>query len=197
NIKKVFESFTQSEESITRKYGGTGLGLTISKELLKLMGSDLKIKSQVDIGSDFFFFIKFKFIDSNNTGDLILNSNYLNKKLSILIVEDNKINSMVLSKIIKKWDMFFDVADTGKLAIEKIQQQQYDIILMDLHLPDMTGYDIIKFMKEKNYKIPTIALTASALVEEREKCFSEGFQDYFTKPFNSELLKNRILELVI
>lgn len=68
---------------------------------------------------------------------------------------------------------------------------------MDLHLPDMTGYDILKYMKEKNYKIPTIALTASALVEEREKCFSEGFQDYFTKPFNSELLKNRILELVI
>lgn len=85
----------------------------------------------------------------------------------------------------------------SKIIYRKNWTKKYDIILMDLHLPDMTGYDILKYMKEKNYKITAIALTESALAEERDKCLNEGFEDYFTKPFNSELLKNIILELVL
>lgn len=199
----IFESFTQASADTTRRFGGTGLGLAITKKLLQLQGSDICVDSKPGKGSEFSFSLHFK--RGNKLPPQHFKSTSLDyKSLSgyrVLLVEDNGINVMVASKFMGKWDLEVDCALTGTEAVQKVQQQAYDIILMDLQMPEMSGYDAsraIRLLPEERFrKVPIIALTASALAEIKEKVLSAGMNDYISKPFNPAELYTKISQHLV
>ncbi|MCK5111317.1 MAG: cache domain-containing protein [Arcobacteraceae bacterium] len=191
-LTHIFELFSQEDSSTTRKYGGTGLGLTISKELVKLLGGELKVKSELGKGSEFYFSIpvtigkKIKTIEADQK-----DINFKNKK--ILLVEDNKSNQMFMKVILKKMNLDFDIANDGVEAIEIYKTNKYDAILMDENMPNMNGIRaakyIIEYEKENNLMhTPVIALTANALKGDREKFIEAGMNEYMTKPLDKQKL---------
>ena len=186
----IFESFTQASSSTTRKYGGTGLGLAITKKLIELQGGTLSLQSTVGSGSTFSIFIKFHNSDKVRIEDEMLSQNAFRtlKGLSVLVVEDNLINQKIVNKFLAKWEATVDIADNGKIAVDKVMQNQYDVVLMDLHMPEMNGYDattVIRGLEGEYYKrLPIIALTASAFLDDRDKIYVSGMSGYIIKPFN-------------
>lgn len=186
----IFQSFTQASSSTNRRYGGTGLGLTITKKLLKLQGSDLMLESELGNGSLFWFTQQFAIIE-----DIILESMPDNIEeqqlpLDVLLVEDNQINVMVASKFLNKWGASVTVAANGIEAIEAISTRNFHVVLMDLQMPVMDGFEAAEEIRKKNNLTPIIALTASALPEEQKKIRNSGMNDYIIKPFDpGELLK--------
>lgn len=193
--KTIFEEFQQTSASITREFGGTGLGLPIVKRLLNLMGSDIKLSSKLGEGSVFEFQINFligrKKVEKepeNVTIDKSL------KDKNILLVEDNTINQMVAHRFLNEWKCKTDIAGNGKEALDKLKLNQYDLILMDLHMPVMDGYTttekIRKLEQEGKSSIPIIALSASALGEIETKARKFGMDGFVTKPFQPDVLFN-------
>jgi len=186
----IFQSFTQASSSTNRRYGGTGLGLTITKKLLKLQGSDLMLESELGNGSLFWFTQQFAIVE-----DIILESMPDNIEeqqlpLDVLLVEDNQINVMVASKFLNKWGASVTVAANGIEAIEAISTRNFHVVLMDLQMPVMDGFEAAEEIRKKNNLTPIIALTASALPEEQKKIRNSGMNDYIIKPFDpGELLK--------
>jgi len=186
----IFQSFTQASSSTNRRYGGTGLGLTITKKLLKLQGSDLMLESELGNGSLFWFTQQFAIVE-----DIILESMPDNIEeqqlpLDVLLVEDNQINVMVASKFLNKWGASVTVAANGIEAIEAISARNFHVVLMDLQMPVMDGFEAAEEIRKKNNLTPIIALTASALPEEQKKIRNSGMNDYIIKPFDpGELLK--------
>jgi len=186
----IFQSFTQASSSTNRRYGGTGLGLTITKKLLKLQGSDLMLESELGNGSLFWFTQQFAIVE-----DIILESMPDNIEeqqlpLDVLLVEDNQINVMVASKFLNKWGASVTVAANGIEAIEAISTCNFHVVLMDLQMPVMDGFEAAEEIRKKNNLTPIIALTASALPEEQKKIRNSGMNDYIIKPFDpAELLK--------
>ena len=198
-IEHIFESFTQASSDTTRKFGGTGLGLTITKKLLELMGSEIKVKSELGKGSVFYFSIKIK----NSSTNFVNNSNrQLNVKerslkgVKILIAEDNQINVILAKQYMNLWDIECDVAENGQIALTLVQTNDYDMVLMDLQMPEMDGYEtaaaIRELPEEKFKKLPLIALTASAMLDIKDKAFVVGMNDYISKPFNPNELYRKI-----
>ncbi|MEA3314367.1 MAG: ATP-binding protein [Campylobacterota bacterium] len=195
NIKHIFDAFSQEDSSTTRKYGGTGLGLSISSELTKLMGGELKVKSKLGVGSEFYFSIPLDIGSYQKDIELPQNNTVLNSH--ILIVEDNKANQMFMKVLLKKISITFDIANDGIEAIEKYKLNKYNIILMDENMPNMNGIEatkeILSIEKENNIKhTPIIALTANALKGDREKFLEAGMDEYLTKPID----KNRLIEVL-
>ncbi|MDP4188431.1 MAG: response regulator, partial [Bacteroidota bacterium] len=196
----IFESFNQASSDITRKYGGTGLGLAITKRLLELQGSQINLKSQPGVGSKFYFSLKFKIgkrsIEETTSpaGTRPLFSSMAGIK--ILIVEDNPVNQFVAKKILSHWDIKTDTAKNGNLAVRKVKGDMYDLILMDLQMPEMDGYQATRIIKQMNggkYKnIPVIALTASIFSDVQNKIYDAGMNDYISKPFNPKELYEKI-----
>lgn len=196
----IFESFNQASSDITRKYGGTGLGLAITKKLLELQGSQINLKSQPGVGSKFYFSLKFKIgkrsIEETTApaGTRPLFSSMAGIK--ILIVEDNQINQFVAKKILSHWDIKTDTAKNGNLAVRKVKSDMYDLILMDLQMPEMDGYQATRIIKQMNggkfKNIPVIALTASILSDVKNKIYEAGMNDYISKPFNPKELYEKI-----
>ncbi len=193
----IFESFTQASSDTTRKFGGSGLGLTITKRLLELQGSEIKVTSELGKGSVFSFSLKFK----NSTKQLapVLESIQQIKSLKgtrILIAEDNQINVLLAKQFMKQWDIECDVAENGVIAYELIQTNNYDLVLMDLQMPEMDGYQttekVRKLPGEKYASLPIIALTASAMLDIKDKAFESGMNDYVSKPFNPDELYRKI-----
>jgi PAS domain S-box-containing protein len=190
-LEKIFESFTQANSDTTRKYGGTGLGLAISKKLIEMQGGKLEVESIIGKGSKFFFYLRYK-IGNPNTVSLsnTLFSGHFEKfnNLTILVVEDNPVNQVVFKKILKQWNVNFDLVENGLKAVETVQQKNYDLILMDIQMPVMDGYsaaEAIRNMKDEKYqKIPIIALTASVLDDVQIRVKSSGMNDLILKPFN-------------
>ena len=190
--KRIFQPFTQADNSTTRKYGGTGLGLTISSQLVKLLGGKLKLKSEINQGSKFYFSIpvaigKEIIIEK----DIEKTTNFVNKK--ILLVEDNKSNQLFMQVILKKMELDFDIARDGIEAIEYFKNNKYNLILMDENMPNMSGIEatkeIIAIELEKDIKhTPIIALTANALAGDREKFLAAGMDEYLSKPINKNNL---------
>ncbi len=195
NREKIFESFIQGDTSTSRRFGGTGLGLTISNQLLYLMGSKLNLKSKLGQGSNFFFTVKFKRVchkgisavgcndlENDDEKNLLENLNY-NK---ILIVEDNKINMFLAKTLIKRIIPNCKIIEAidGNEAVEKYSMEQPDIILMDIQMPNKNGYEATDEIRKINVSknTPIIALTAGILKEEKEKCFESGMDDYLPKP---------------
>jgi len=188
-LEHIFESFTQACSSTTRKFGGTGLGLAIIKKILEHQDSGINVKSTVGEGSTFYFTLRFeKGITQEAAiieGETELKSL---KGTRVLLVEDNKINQLIANRFLAKWDISYDVADNGAIALGKVQVNDYDVVLMDLQMPTMDGYTAtakIRNLQDNKYKeLPIIALTASAMLEERNRVYTVGMNDYVTKPFN-------------
>ncbi len=201
-LDRIFEKFKQADASISSMYGGTGLGLAICKKLLLMQNSDLKVKSVPDIGSKFYFVLSFdksvKNVDgSSQTSPIQIVSEDI-KGTRVLVAEDNRINQIVISKYLEKWDIIYDVVDNGKEAVEKYNKYHYDIILMDLQMPKMNGYEatkkILKIAEVKGQKISIVALTASAQLDVRFKAEKTGMTGFVTKPFKSGDLYNTIVD---
>ena len=193
----IFERFTQASSSTTREYGGTGLGLSICKKILELQGVELKVKSQIGGGSTFYFIQKLKKSKpiATKTDTVVKKTDpilLMGKK--ILLVEDNSMNVMVASKFLKKWMMELDLAQNGKEAVEKVQQNEYDILLMDLQMPVMDGYEATREIRQMGKQMPIVALTASALMRVQEKVIDSGMNDYLTKPFNPDELYQKLVK---
>lgn len=196
----IFESFTQANSDTTRKFGGTGLGLTITKRILELMGSKIKLKSTEGKGSTFYFTLTFPVSKAKNSGITSkINSSYVksHRAIKLLVAEDNEINMLLIKLFLEQWQFEFDLANNGSEAFELVKKNDYDIVLMDLQMPHMDGYETaaaIRALPAGKYShLPIIALTASAMLNIKDKAFDAGMNDYITKPFNPEELYNKIL----
>jgi signal transduction histidine kinase/ActR/RegA family two-component response regulator len=197
-LEYIFESFTQASSDITRKFGGTGLGLAITKRLLQLMSSDISVKSEPGKGSTFCFSLKLK-NSLKKSGTPFQQAQADDRNLQgvrVLIAEDNKINVVLARQYMKLWGVVCDVADNGRVAFDMVQHNDYDLVLMDLQMPEMDGYqatEVIRSLPEAKYKkLPIIALTASATVDIKDIAFASGMNDYVTKPFNPKELNFKI-----
>ncbi|WP_394759720.1 response regulator, partial [Flavobacterium sp.] len=172
---------------INRKYGGTGLGLTIVKRLINLMGGKILVKSEIGAGSVFSFNLSFKIGDEiikSTVNNIVDEKIFINK--NVLLVEDNKINQMITKKFLEKKKMLCDICETGEDAIAKMQSKDYDLVLMDVHLPGINGTIATAEIRKFNDYTPIIALTAISLNENREMLLSYGMNDVITKPFNPD-----------
>jgi signal transduction histidine kinase/ActR/RegA family two-component response regulator len=203
----IFDPFTQASSDTTRKFGGTGLGLAIVKRLLKLFNSTIYLDSQSGTGAIFYFSIDFQLCSEEiQTGrDPQSDTNDL-KGLKLLIAEDNRINVMLLEKLLSKWEISTVVAWNGQEAIDKLLLENFDGILMDIHMPVMDGYNAARAIRELSdpdkANIPIIAITASVSHQLYAKITLAGMQDYIHKPFQpnqlceklNQVLKNRALQ---
>lgn len=184
-LESVFNSFSQGSVGINRKYGGTGLGLTIVKKLTELLGGEINLKSTVGKGTSFSFEIVFKEGENQSIKTKKYDdSSLLNK--NILIVEDNKINQMVTKKMLKNKGIICEIIDNGEDAIELARNNEFDMILMDVHLPGINGTVASQEIRKFNKTTPIIALTAISLNENRDMLLSYGMNDVITKPFVPE-----------
>ncbi len=198
--RSIFESFSQADEHTTRVFGGTGLGLAITKRLVELQGGLIKLQSKLGEGSAFSFCLSYP-IGEAPQETLVETKNVLKEKgiegvERILIVEDNVFNVKVVKRILKFWDMEIDIAGDGFEALEKVREKDYNIVLMDLQMPRMDGYEAtatIRSWEENKYQsLPIIALSASALADFRQKAFDVGMNDFLTKPFKPKDLYQTI-----
>jgi len=200
-LEAVFETFTQADISTVRQYGGTGLGLSITKLLLEIMGSQIKVESEVGKGSRFFFTLRLR----EGTADTVTDENLEVQSddpagvsnARVLLVEDAPINRTVLIQFLREWWNFVpDIAGNGQEAVEKAQQTQYDLILMDIRMPVMDGYQAARAIRElPGYAhTPLLALTADTPDEVRSHPEASLFQDVITKPFDPQELRQKVLQ---
>lgn len=189
----IFERFRQVDESLTRKYGGTGLGLSISKRLVNLMGGEIFVESKIGKGSVFSFTIPYEPLklkanvesDNKNAMETLL-------KKRLLIVEDDLVSREYLKEIFELSELEFEETDSGKKAVELIQNNDFDIVLMDIQLPDLNGLEATKKIRKFNKEVVIIAQTAYAMDTDRIKCMEAGCSDYISKPIDMELLMKKI-----
>lgn len=194
--ESLFKKFTQADSSITREYGGTGLGLSISKQLVELMGSKIFLESSLGIGSDFMFSIKFtkqKALSTETTETVFTEKNKI-KQSHILLVEDNAINQLVVIGILENLEINVDVANNGEEAVDKVKNNNYDLILMDIQMPIMDGFEATKKIRELNSNIPIIALSAAVLIEDKEKTKQAGMNAHLEKPIDQQKLSEAIFK---
>jgi CheY-like chemotaxis protein len=190
-LQKIFESFEQADNSTTRNFGGTGLGLSISKQLVALFNSELKIESNFGKGTTFYFDISAKI--SHAPIHTHTNTNFKNLEgLKILVAEDNKVNMLVLLTFLKKWNVNYTEVVNGSLAVQEHQKDEFDLVLMDLEMPEMDGYTAIQEIRKTDSKIPVIAFTAALYDHMDVDLKNKGFNDYLHKPFNPTDLYNKI-----
>jgi PAS domain S-box-containing protein len=201
-LNKIFDSFEQAEEDTGNKYGGTGLGLTIVKKLAELKGGELVVTSQLGKGS-IFNFINWHTIATKPTAkmsdkhDKVL-SPFNN--ISVLVAEDNMVNQFMLSKMLKNWNIDAEIVDNGRKAIDKLKAKNYDLILMDTHMPEMNGYEAAKTIRvdfeEPKRSIPIISLSASSFGHEQEQALAAGMNDVLAKPFQPYQLHEKMSRLL-
>lgn len=188
---KLFKSFSQADESTTRKYGGTGLGLNISKQLVELMGGKIWVKSTEGIGSTFIFELELEDIDCKDINENNTNLTYDNTDLrgkKILVVEDNLTNQLILLGLLEDIGIDIDMTNNGKEAVDAFTSNKYDLILMDLQMPVMDGYEATEIIREIDKEIPIIALSANVMKEDIEKTKKYGMNEHLYKPIDVEKL---------
>lgn len=195
----IFESFSQGSVQINRKYGGTGLGLTIVKNLLNLMGSKIQLRSQPNVGTTFYFNITFPLAQLKSTTQTV-NSTIIQTELlavlknkNILLVDDVKINQLITQKTLAKKGINCTTADNGETAVEEAKNKNFDLILMDIHMPGIGGIEATKQIRQFNPNIPIIALTAITIEKEDLITFNKaGFNDILSKPFKTDTFFKKI-----
>jgi signal transduction histidine kinase/CheY-like chemotaxis protein len=201
-LEYIFENFQQATSSSARIFGGTGLGLGICKQLIEKQGGTISVKSKIDEGSTFSFTLSFKKTNAEIKSEIKSEIIALEvaeeiKVIKVLLVEDIKLNQLLMKIILDDFNFKYDIADNGKIAIEKLQTESYDIILMDLQMPEMNGFEATAYIrKTMNLKIPIIALTADVATVDVEKCKEMGMNDYISKPLDEKVLYTKIIELV-
>ncbi len=194
-ISRIFENFHQASSNTSRLYGGTGLGLAIVKQLVESQGGSINVKSKVDEGSTFSFTLSFQKTTSNaimETELVEIDTEIGNIK--VLVVEDIALNQLLLKTLLDDFGFESDIAANGKIAIEKLQNKTYDIILMDLQMPEMNGFEATDYIRNKMHSnIPIIALTADVTTVDLAKCKSVGMNDYLAKPIDERVLYAKII----
>ena len=199
-INSIFDDFSQAEEDTSRKYGGTGLGLAITKQLVELQGGTINVMSTMMVGSTFSFQLGFKIGKIQAiTANLPDATNIKNLKgVNILIVEDNKVNQILVKKFLNNWGATHQIAENGQIAVDLFKKNSFDVVLMDLQMPVMDGYESarqMRLLEENTDKFtPIIALTASTLLNERERIVQVGMNDFLSKPFNPNELYQKIAQ---
>lgn len=191
----IFQDFKQADRSTSIKYGGTGLGLAITKQLVDLMEGLIFVESEVGKGTCFTVELPFKYTDvkPSISGKNVVNEGNLSKNSTVLIVEDNEMNRAYIGGLLRKWGVKFELAKDGVEALDKTKSDIYDLIIMDIRMPRMNGYDatinIRSQESNKNQHTPIVALTASAMESEKSKALEIGMNDFLTKPFAPDQLK--------
>ena len=197
-INSIFNLFEQAELSTANSYGGTGLGLAIVKQLVEAQGGSISVKSKLGEGSTFSFILPFEKTTIKLEGEIeLLKSDSEIKNLRVLVAEDVALNQLLIKLILSDFGFECEIAENGRIAIERMQTNTYDIILMDLQMPEMNGFETTEYIrKTMKSQIPIIALTADVTTVDVAKCKEFGMDDYISKPINEILLYNKILGLV-
>ncbi len=194
----IFDNFQQASSQTSRLYGGTGLGLAIVKQLVESQGGTIFVESEIDVGSCFRFVLEFKKALNPiefETEFLIPSNEY--KDIKVLVVEDIALNQLLMKTLLDEFGFGCDIAPNGRIAIEKMEDELYDIILMDLQMPEMNGFEATKYIRNTlNSNIPIIALTADVTTVDLAKCKFVGMNDYIAKPVDDRLLYSKIIGLV-
>lgn len=198
-VNSIFESFTQASQNTKRLFGGTGLGLTISKQLTELQGGKISVESKEGEGSTFMIELTFdKGTESSEVKEHTKKESDTHSitGLKVLLAEDNVVNQKVMIRFLERWNIEMEVVNNGEEALEAIKHSNFDVILMDLQMPKMDGYETSEQIRKLDdpYKrnTPIIALTAAALKEVREKVYAAGMNDFVTKPFNPVDLEQKL-----
>jgi CheY-like chemotaxis protein len=197
--KGLFQAFSQADTSISRRFGGSGLGLVISQKFVELMGGKITCQSTPDVGSEFSFTLPFETVKAGRSSDAIIPSSP-NKTLAqrlaeiaeplenvrVLLVEDTPLNQQVASEFLRNAKLDVTVADNGKEALELLKHNTFDIILMDVQMPVMDGFEATKNIRENSQiaHLPIIAMSAGVTLDEQEKCQAVGMSDFIGKPIN-------------
>jgi PAS domain S-box-containing protein len=199
-LQFIFERFSQAESHTTRNYGGTGLGLSIARQLVTLQGGTMSVTSVLGKGSTFSFILSFKKTDRifvNTQLNYDVQDIQRLSILNILVVEDNLINIKFVKSLFANYKIEADIAENGKLALEQMKQKEYDLVLMDIEMPEMNGYVTTSFIRhDLKSDVPIIAMTAHAMAGEQDKCLALGMNDYISKPINANLLFEKMLMVV-
>ncbi|MCK4998012.1 MAG: response regulator [Anaerohalosphaera sp.] len=205
--RTIFESFSQADNSTTRKYGGTGLGLTITKKLVELMEGVIHLESEPGKGTIFSIILptitelmdKEEKMEQNQAQvpDAQVKSELMKFSGKVLVAEDNLANQFLVRKLLEKHGLNVTIAEDGQQAVEAVEQESYDMIFMDVQMPVMNGYEATRALRAANINIPIVALTASVMVEDRKRCIESGCDDYLAKPIDRADLQemlNKYLE---
>jgi len=197
-IDKIFENFQQASSGTSRLYGGTGLGLAIVKQLVEPQGGKIKVESKLGEGSTFSFSLSFlKTTDEAELDQELVELDTDIKNIRVLVAEDIPLNQLLMKTLLDDFNFERDIAANGKIAVEMLQAKTYDIVLMDLQMPEMNGFEATQYIRNKlNSKIPIIALTADVTTVDLAKCKAVGMNDYIAKPVDEKLLYSKIVALV-
>ncbi|GAA3772717.1 ATP-binding protein [Corallibacter vietnamensis] len=199
--KVLFESFSQGSIQINRKYGGTGLGLSIVKGLIEILKGKIYLESELGKGSKFIFEIPLKYseeVEKQKKEEYFKDINELElSNIKILVVEDNKINQMITKKILNKMKLYCEVVDNGEEAVDMVKTQNYDVILMDIHMPGISGLEATKIIRTFNKEITIFALTAVTLEDKMQEFDEAGFDDIISKPFKQEDFEKKLYNALI
>ncbi|MCU0358902.1 MAG: ATP-binding protein [Cyclobacteriaceae bacterium] len=202
-LETIFESFSQADTSVTRKFGGTGLGLTIVKQLVEMQNGKIEVQSKENVGSVFTITIPFLQGKASALSKKLAKSKQMRtaangmQNLNVLLVEDNDINRLYAQSVLRRWNCRTDTAENGLVAVERVKSKQYDVILMDVQMPVMDGYEAtkaIRMMPSPVNEVPIVALTANATRADVDKCLAAGMNDYLAKPFTPEDLFRKLFD---
>jgi PAS domain S-box-containing protein len=197
-LDNIFENFQQASSETSRLYGGTGLGLAIVKNLVEAQGGSIEVKSQIGVGTTFRFALSFKKANSlSECEEDMQEPDPELKNIKVLVVEDILLNQLLMKTLLDEFGFHREIAENGKIAVEMLKNGDYDIILMDLHMPVMNGFEATEYIRnEMNSDIPIIALTADVTTVDLEKCRLVGMNDYIAKPIDETLLYSKIASLL-
>ena len=197
-IEHIFENFQQATSETSRLYGGTGLGLAIAKQLVETQGGIITVKSKLNKGTTFSFVLPFlKTIAKIELESEIPETNVEIKNIKVLVVEDMALNQLLMKTLLDDFELEHEIASNGKIAIEKLKNKSFDIILMDLQMPIMNGFEATEYIRNKmKSQIPIIALTADVTTVDLKKCKAVGMNDYISKPIDERLLFSKIIDLL-
>jgi PAS domain S-box-containing protein len=202
--QKIFEAFAQADTSTTRKYGGTGLGLSISAHLVSIMGGVLKVNSESEKGSDFYFDIEVKTGLSEHPGSSFVaareivpkGASLLRFSGTVLVAEDNQVNQILIEEYLKRYNLTPVIAENGQQTLDLLDNALYDLILMDINMPELSGIEAVASIKKKGIRTPVVALTANAMAGDRERFLEYGFDEYLSKPISMSSLETILMAYI-